>query len=272
VRGAIDRLRAAVGGARLVREPLRFAARELLGGPVVRLYRPRGIGYRVWVRHNYPGPGSSSYDILPLREIVVEHTYAPPPGVATALRREAAARVVDLGGHLGYFGAFILSELPRASLVSFEPEPSHAALLASCIEANELGSRWELVEACAHTADGTLPFAAGLSVRSHLAIDEADPTELPARDVFPYLEDVDLLKIDIEGAEWNILFDERFARVLPRAIVLEYHSIPGGADNPKRAARDALAGLGYTVVIPEGDTNPLDEPFWGRGLLWADRA
>ena len=271
------RLRHVASRARLVREPLRFALRELSGRPLVRFYRARRIGYRVAVRHNHPGPGLESHDTLPLWEIVARRGYEPPPRVAERLReRGEAARVVDLGGHLGYFAAFVLSEFPRASVVSFEPEPSHAELLRRCIEANGLERRWTLVEACAHTEDSRVRFLAGRSVASRAAWADEDPreaaVELPGRDVFPYIAGADLVKVDIEGGEWPILDDERFAEALPHALVLEYHSVPGlPGDNPKRAAGDRLRQLGYAVDFPADDGNPLDEPFWGRGLLWAYR-
>jgi FkbM family methyltransferase len=275
MRRVIKGVRHALAHARLVRQPLRFAARELAGSRAVRLYRPRGIAHRVAVRHNHPGWGSKSFDAMPLHEIVAQRAYEPPGPVAARLSELGErARIVDLGGHLGYFGAYALSEFPRASLVSFEPEPAHAELLRRCIEENDLAARWRLVEACAHTSDGRLRFLGARSVGSRLAEREeaAGAAELPARDVFPHLDGADLVKIDIEGAEWGILLDPRFDDALPGAVVLEYHSSPHcPGDNPKRAAAERLRALGYRVEFPPGDRNPPEEPFWGRGMLWAYR-
>jgi FkbM family methyltransferase len=242
----------------------------------VREYRPRGFNYRVPVRHSYPRPGLETSDIFPLQEIVAEQAYLPPEPVTTHLRRRGAtAHIVDLGGHLGYFGAFILSRFPDASLVSFEPEPMHVQLLRHCIESNDLGPRWRLIEACADTADGTLLFTSRRSVGSHMVgafgpEEGNDAIEVPARDVFPHIDGADLVKIDIEGGEWKILYDPRFAQAMPHALVLEYHSSPHcRGDNPKKAALERLEELGYTVELLAGDTLPVDEPFWGRGVLWA---
>ena len=264
----------ALAHARLVRQPLRFAVRELAGSRAVRFYRPRGIAHRVAVRHNHPGWGSESIDAMPLHEIVAQRAYEPPSPVAARVRDLGErARIVDLGGHVGYFGAYALSEFPLASLVSFEPEPAHAELLRRCIAENGLAARWTLVEACAHTSDGRLRFLPARSIGSRLAEPEeaADAAELRARDVFPHLNGADLVKIDIEGAEWAILLDPRFAEALPGAVVLEYHSAHCPGDNPKRAAAERLRGLGYRVEFPPGDRNPPEEPFWGLGMLWAYR-
>lgn len=264
---------AALRYAPVVRESVRFALRELRGRRAVRAYRPRGAGVRVLARHCFPGPGAGSQDLLPLHEVFREGCYDPPPPVARVLDG-GPRRVVDLGGHLGYFGARVLARHPSARVVAFEPEPEHARLLRETIRLNGFGGRWELVEACAHVADGRLPLAAGESVATHVVMyeDETEAsTEVSARDVFPYLDGVDLLKIDIEGAEWAILHDERFAAARPRAVVLEYHSPGCPEDNPKRAAIDRFRALGYEVHVPLGDPNPDSGPFWGRGLLWAWR-
>ena len=182
--------------------------------------------------------------------------------------------MVDLGAHLGYFGAFVLTRYPQSRVVSFEPEPEHARLLRRCVEANALDDRWQVVEACAHTQDGSLRFTAGRSIGSRIASlsgQDEDVIEVAARDAFPYLEWADLVKVDIEGAEWPLLLDDRFAAARPKAVVVEYHSIGCPGDNPKRVAKERFTDLGYTVAVPAGDAVPDTEPFWGRGLLWAWR-
>lgn len=269
------RIDAAVRHSAPVRERARFVAREVSGRRSVAAYRPRGTDITVFVRHNYPAPGRGSIDYFPLREIFDERCYEVPEPVKSALlEARSGQQIVDLGAHLGYFGAFVLSRFPRANVVGFEPESSHAELLRRCIARNGLDDRWRVLEACAHTEDGTLELAAGHSVASQLASFSSDPRDIiqvRALDVFPYLADADLVKMDVEGAEWEVLLDHRFATARPRAVVLEYHSIGCPADNPKRAAVERFESLGYTVQLPRSDTNPDSAPFWGRGLLWAWR-
>jgi FkbM family methyltransferase len=225
------------------------------------------------VRHNYPGPGPESLDNFPLEEVFGDRCYEPPAPVHAALMAVGRGpRIVDLGGHLGYFGVFVLSRYPDAHVLAFEPEPEHARLLRSCIAINGLDIRWRLVEAAAYTEDATLSFAGSRSVASHISHlggESDDVIPVSARDVFPHLNHVDLLKIDIEGGEWALLFDDRFGEALPGAIVLEYHSGGCPGDNPKRTATDRLEELGYHVDAPASDETPDDRPFWGRGLLWA---
>jgi hypothetical protein len=89
---------------------------------------------------------------------------------------------------------------------------------------------------------------------------------VPAVDVFPFLEDVDLLKIDIEGAEWRLLADPRFASVPARAIALEYHPHDCPDADPGTLARRLLAEAGYQTLETEFDLPP------GHGMLWAWRS
>jgi hypothetical protein len=78
------------------------------------------------------------------------------------------------------------------------------------------------------------------------APDEATIT-VPARDVFGYLEDVDILKIDIEGGEWALLDDPRFADVSPELLFLEYHPHLCPSADPRGRALRALRQGGYEV-------------------------
>ena len=76
-----------------------------------------------------------------------------------------------------------------------------AAVHRRAIEANGLGDRWRLVEAFAGAAAGTTSFAAG----QHAVSRAGEGIEVPVVDVLPELTAADLVKIDVEGAEWPIL-------------------------------------------------------------------
>jgi hypothetical protein len=89
--------------------------------------------------------------------------------------------------------------------------------------------------------------------------------EVPMVDLFRYLDDVALLKMDIEGGEWPILADPRLARAAPRVIVLEYHAHCCPEPNPRVAAKRQLEELGY--LVEDSDTSVAPDV----GLLWAWR-
>jgi hypothetical protein len=71
------------------------------------------------------------------------------------------------------------------------------------------------------------------------------------------------VKIDIEGAEWELLADPRFAALEPNVLVLEYHQDGCPGTDPAQAAEQALRNAGLAVV--HGGSKPQ----FGAGILWA---
>jgi FkbM family methyltransferase len=245
--------------ASLVRERLRFAANELRRRPVTGVYRLRGSGVAIALRHH-------TGDVMVLDEIFSQQEYEPPRELEVALSAlPAGPRIVDLGANIGLFGAWALGRFPEATIVAVEADPENAAVHRRTIEANGLDERWRLVEGFAATAPGVIRFAAGHHATSHAAEREEEWLEVPGVDVLPELVAADLVKIDVEGAEWDLLADPRFADTRSRVVVLEYHQegCPG-PDAPARAEQ-ALRAAGLEVV-PAGH-----KPQFGAGLLWAYR-
>ena len=132
------------------------------------------------------------------------------------------------------------------------------------IQANGLKERWRLVEAFAGTRAGTTRFVPGLFGVSREAEGE-EGIEVPVVDVLPDLLDADLVKIDIEGAEWPIVADRRFPELRARAVVLEYHAWGCPVEDPRALAEQALRAGGYDVV------HAGQKPAFGAGVLWGWR-
>lgn len=237
--------------ASLVRERGRFVRNELRSGPVTATYRLRESGLVVAVRHH-------SGDVMVLDEIFSQCEYEPPPGVDLRV----VHRAVDLGANIGLFGAWLLGRCPGAQVVAYEADPANAAVHRRAIEANALEDQWRLVEAFAGVREGTTSFTTGLHAVSH----EGDGSEVPVVDVLPELANADLVKIDIEGAEWPILTDARFGELQARIVVLEYHREGSPDSDPSEAAERALTAAGYDV------RHTGRKPAFGAGLVWGVRS
>jgi FkbM family methyltransferase len=244
--------------ASLVRERIRFIRNELRRGPVTATYRLRESGVTVALRH----PGS---DVMALDEIFSQREYELPQPVELALAQASESLlVVDLGANVGLFGAWILGRFPNARIVALEADPDNAAVHRVTIESNGLADRWRLVEAFAGTRAGTIHFVPGLLGLSHAADDEPG-IEVPVIDVMPDLLNAELVKIDIEGAEWPILTDPRFHGLVARAVVLEYHRWGCPEDDPRATAEEALRAGGYELA------HGVQKPSVGAGVLWGWR-
>jgi FkbM family methyltransferase len=239
--------------SRLVRERLRFFLREWLGARLTARYRLRNSTVDVHLRH-----GTSDLDIL--EEVFGLGFYRMPAPVEAALGA-GPIQVLDLGGHIGLFGAWALRELPGAVITSVEADPANAAVLQRTITGAP--DRWRLVAAAAADRDGEMDFLPGAFAESRL---EQGPgsVRVPTVDALELMNAADLVKIDVEGGEWPILGDPRLATARVRALVLEYHPLGAPEDDPRRAAHALLERAGFeTQEIPGAPV--------GAGMLWAWR-
>jgi FkbM family methyltransferase len=228
-------------------------------------YRLRRGGRAVHLRHG-------TRDVEIFNEIFARgrESYEPPASVAAALDSLGPLRIGDLGANIGLFGVFALGRWPVAAMRSYEPDPANAALLRATIAANDAGDYWESVPVAVSNADTTATFETGMLSESRLAgegASAADTIEVPVVDLFAQ-PPVDLLKIDIEGAEWAILGDARLASHPSRAIVLEWHRRMCPALDARRAARDLLEAAGYQALDTDAETPGEDRV---NGVMWGLR-
>lgn len=245
--------------SRAVEERGKFVIRQL-GPPQVASYCLRESGLVAFLRHR-------TRDVNIFNEIIGgQNAYEPPAPVSAVLASQRdPLRVIDLGGNIGLFGIFILERFPDAEVITLEPDPANAALLRRAIAANRLDARWRLIEAAATNGDGEVPFVPGLFADSHIAAaGDAATVTVPAVNIFDVAHSVDLLKVDVEGAEWDIILDPRMASLDAKVIVLEWHAANSPPGDPEAAAVQALARAGY-VVQPAYATGSRN------GVVWAWR-
>ena len=241
--------------ATTVREPVRFFFRELSASGRLARYQLRSSDRAVLVRHNTADP-------LVLEEVFYTRHYETPAEVAAVLDGLGRPpRMVDLGANIGLFGVWALARWPDAQIVAFEPDRANAAVARLCIEANGAAEQWQLIEAAAADRDGRVSFISGDYSRSRIG---EGSDEVEAVDIFPYLDDADFVKVDIEGGEWALLADPRFKQLAAPVLVLEYHRDQAPGPDPQADALAAVRRAGYeTRVVAEFDP--------GQGLFWGWR-
>ncbi len=224
----------------------------------VRSYRVRNFDCEISLRHG-------TRDVPLFYDVIVQRHYELPHGVV----REAppgGVRVVDLGANIGLFAAFVASRAPVTSVVAYEPDPDNLDLLRSNLSRCPRIGAWRIVEACAGASDGSVSFIAGDFGESRVVSDAhaAATTTLPRVDVFPDLALADWLKMDIEGSEWDILADPRFADLPLRALAMEYHPWGCPGADPRSTAAEMLRDAGFEVWEAR-------EHVEGFGEIWAWR-
>jgi FkbM family methyltransferase len=245
---------------RLVRESARFTLRERRAGDSVGVYRVRANGLRAQIAHHTP-------DVLTLDQAFYQHVYEPPPPVSALLERSAAPlSAVDLGANIGIWGLWLHGRFPVRRVVALEPDPENAGKHRRQIELNRLAGSWELLQAAATSSDGPVVFSTGQATTGRIAEQgERGAVEVQGRDSFSLLDGIDLLKIDIEGAEWPLLADPRLSSISVPVVMLEYHPHGAPSDTPRDDAQRALAGVGY-------ETLPMHDAPDGTGIVWGWRA
>jgi FkbM family methyltransferase len=240
--------------AMVLRKPALFVARELSGRTELARYELRSSRRPIYLRHN-------TADRFVLHEVFYEgHYELPEPVHAFLTTLGRPPEIVDLGANIGLFSVLMAARFPNARITAFEPDETNAAVFRRTMAENDLGRSWRLVAAAASNRAGRVPFVSGEYSRSRIGPGGAG-ADVEAVDVFPDLERADFAKIDIEGGEWAILQDERFAVLETPVLVLEYHADLFDTGDPRESALAAVTRAGYHY-----------RPTWefpGQGMLWA---
>jgi FkbM family methyltransferase len=148
--------------------------------------------------------------------------------------------ILDLGANIGIFTLYAARFAPQAKIFSFEPFPSTFSRLLATVHVHHLDSRVTCLNYAATGANGTrvMPDLPVPSQRRALALTPspagtksgAKPgTQVVGKTLESILEEchvpkVDLLKMDIEGSEYEVLLStSQTALARIRRIALEYH-------------------------------------------------
>lgn len=116
--------------------------------------------------------------------------------------------IIDCGANIGFSVLNYKRQFPQARIIALEPDPQIAPVLRRNLLVNNAADV-EVVEAAAWTSDEQVPWYCEGVDGSHIVEfpgPSADTVEVRAVDLARYLsQPVDLLKLDIEGAEYLVV-------------------------------------------------------------------
>jgi FkbM family methyltransferase len=148
------------------------------------------------------------------------------------LRWPDVRTIVDVGANVGAATLWFASRAPHARIAAVEPAPSVVSILETNVARNGLSDRVQIMSKAlgAATGIGYLAPAADSTQTSVTSDATASDLEVSVQSLGDLLDEtgietLDLLKLDCEGAEFEILRSSE-DRVLPsvHAIVGEFHT------------------------------------------------
>jgi FkbM family methyltransferase len=144
---------------------------------------------------------------------------------------EPPARILDLGGNIGFGSVFLADLFPQAELAVVEPDPRNLPLLRANLERNGVSAR--VFEGAVGPAAGSLILRLGRNptcsslegTGMHDLADSVPVQVLTIPMIFQQAgwDRIDLLKIDIEGAEEALLAGSEAWLDRVGAILVEIH-------------------------------------------------
>jgi len=193
---------------------------------------------------------ATNVEALPiLQEIFVQRAYAD------YFPFYQKATIVDVGAHFGYFSLFAARNLePTARIIALEPSSKNVRQLSQNVHANTF-SNIEISHAALSTSVGTQSLQLSQSENNTLLplTDSALPTETVPTTTLAHLFDthqldqLDFLKLDCEGAEYDALYQtpaELFQTI--KVISMEFHDLKK-ADYTALAMATFLQKQGFVI-------------------------
>ena len=140
-------------------------------------------------------------------------------------------RIIDAGANIGMSILFFKRLFPNSKIIAFEPDPDIYALLVKNIQAHGYNDV-DLNEAAVWINDDELTFyCEGSLSGSTVDFGNSGKTKkvkaIRLKTLLAEFTSVDFLKMDIEGAEAEVLLDIESELHCVQNLFFEYHSTPG---------------------------------------------
>jgi FkbM family methyltransferase len=192
----------------------------------------------------------------------------------------SSPRILDCGANVGLASVFFKRRYPAARITAFEADPALFALARTNLSTNGAADV-EMVNAALWTSTGRVRFRAegtdsGMidGLAGGIAAPAVDVPSLRLRDILAG-ERIDLLKLDIEGAEDAVLADCEAVLDRVGAIVMDLHEFDPSVRQAPRIL-DLLTRAGFVYAVDELVSQPWrppvstpDTPFPGKALVWS---
>jgi FkbM family methyltransferase len=164
--------------------------------------------------------------------------------------------ILDCGANIGSATVYLKLRFPGATITAFEPNPSCVRMLERNVSQNGFTGVTIIPAGCGRSSGvASLNFDTRFSVSGSLNATRSEFTE--AVDVaLVKLSDyitttIDLLKLDVEGAEWEVIADLRESGKLAVVdrMIIEYHHLAGGETSRFGEFLSMLESEGFEYAV-----------------------
>ena len=169
---------------------------------------------------------------------------------------ETITNILDLGANYGYFSLWLQSKRPLDEIHSFMVEPSQRCQrsLEKMVQDPRLGSRFQYLQAAVGNPNKERilfferPFMGGSLFSSSSADNTYDVKTLTFSKKTDFLEkSFDLVKCDLEGAEWNFIIHYSLILKKSKFLVMEWHSWHSGNGGFQQIEKK-LNDFGFQII------------------------
>lgn len=167
-------------------------------------------------------------------------------------------RIIDGGANIGLSVLYFKSLYPNAEIIAFEPDEKIFKILETNVLNSSHSSSIHLIQKALWNQDTTLTFSSEGADAGRIEKDvtEHRSIQIPAVSLRPYLQELtDFLKLDIEGAELEVVQDCKDLLCNVQHLFIEYHSFVG---KPQRLAEliDIIVSAGFRFYLHPSVNSP----------------
>lgn len=167
-----------------------------------------------------------------MQEIWIDQCYAIREAKRANFPKDSV--VVDIGAHAGVFSLWIKCHWPAIRVIALEPSPRTYPFLKKNIEDNALQDVTPIQVGCAGESGARLLYERGWDAQNTMYADHDDGGAIPKHEISVWsldelfermeVKSCCLLKLDCEGAEYEILYNAAAATLSKISnISMEFH-------------------------------------------------
>ncbi|MEY3739132.1 MAG: hypothetical protein RL544_1910 [Bacteroidota bacterium] len=172
--------------------------------------------------------------------------------------------IIDCGANIGISSLYFKTIYPGATLIAFEPDKSLADIYQKNMLQNSIQD-FTLHKAAVWTENGTISFNNMGSEASSIDVSGKSSHSVPTIKLASIVAEhptIDLLKIDIEGAEYPVIQDIASELHMVKHMFIEYHGLASETYKLETILR-IVSEAGFKCYIKMAADN-LDMPFYQK--------